>query len=206
MVRWKRTGSGAELLEEARVSKLLCVDVSGTLVHHKTGKAIPLMPELVRSAHRGGWRVVAVSRYPDRKIRELLERAGLDRDMESRSSSGSSKGEILRRELNEAKWSDVVFIDDKPENLASVREATRGTARVLGFTGSRKYVPRISLYCRQQNVELALSAIDIAETLQLPLQLHEWAERARENTGHLKSPICFRELTTRQVPSLAKPG
>ena len=85
------------------MNKLLCVDVSGTLLHDHTGKAIPLMPELVRSAIRGGWRVVAVSRYPNREIRELLEPAGLDRDMESRSSSGTSKGDILRRELDEAK-------------------------------------------------------------------------------------------------------
>lgn len=157
--------------------KLLFVDLSGTLIHHETQRPVALMPELLASATRQGWTVMAISRYPLESIREMLRQLGLAESVEPLSSSGTTKGEVIDRVLARREYEAAVFVDDKPENLESAKRLGQAGLRILGFVGSRKYVPRVSEWCYEHRTELALSAIDLAETLGIPLPLDTEADR-----------------------------
>ena len=52
--------------------RIACFNLSGTLVHHVSGRAIPLMPELLCSLHRDGWKLrIITDRYRDSALKML---------------------------------------------------------------------------------------------------------------------------------------
>ncbi len=156
--------------------KILFIDVSGTLIHHETGRAVPVMPELVSSAMEQGWDTVAVSRHSEKDIMSMLTSVNLEERTAIRSSAGSTKGEVVRQEVADRRAQIAVFVDDKPDNLGGALEVAGDAVRVLGFLGSRKYTPELSTWCRNNRVELALSAVDLAEALSVPLSFEDGAE------------------------------
>lgn len=140
-------------------------DLKGTLVHHKTLKRLPLMNEILKSLRRDEWSLVILSSFEETTTRQLLKHADVDTFDHVLSSSGLGKGECVLQHLKDAPCEASFFVDDKPANLESVRGTCGAKVRVIGFVGSRKYTPHLSAWCAENQVELALSAIDLCEGL-----------------------------------------
>lgn len=157
--------------------RLLLVDLSGTLMHHETKRPVALMPELLTSANNEGWSVFVVSRYPAEAIQSSLDQLGLSDMAVPVSSAGSNKGKVMAEIVGRHDAEVAVFIDDKPDNLKSAAEIGNRRLRVIGFIGSRKYTPALSDWCINNSVELALSALDLAETLRIPLSIDTDVDR-----------------------------
>jgi hypothetical protein len=81
---------------------------------------------------------------------------------------------VVSQALKERNLGEVLFVDDKPANLASVLSACGGEVRVVGFVGSGRYVPELSNWCRCHGVELALSPVDLFEGLKIRSDAFRW--------------------------------
>jgi hypothetical protein len=149
------------------VSRHAYLDLLGTLVHHEKPRPVPLMDEFLQAMSDHGWRITIISSYVPAQARQLMDAAGISLHRETRilSSSGRDKGEVLFADLNGQKADEIVFLDDKPLNLDSVKNACSEHIRVIGFVGSCKYVPTLSRWCASSGVELALSTVDLCEGL-----------------------------------------
>ena len=151
--------------------KIACFDLKGTIVDHRNEKkVIPLMDEVTSSLKRNGWKLFIVSSYSESAAAGIARAAGVNPKIKIISSAGKGKGEILAYLMEKEKAEEAIFIDDKPANLSSVMRLQNNKIRIIGFIGSQKYVsgsPDISTWCAQNNVELALSAIDICEALRV---------------------------------------
>ncbi len=136
--------------------KAVCFDYRGVLLDHRTDLDIlPGMKELLEILKKKGIRMAIVSRFPldllEEQVENLLPVFGGD----LRSSSGRTKLDCIR-ELVDA-WEidnpeSVSFIDDKPENLFSVRNHSK--IRVIGFCGSGKY-PQSRDMCLKDGIPFA---------------------------------------------------
>lgn len=147
------------------------IDVKGTLVHHQQLRPVPLMDDLLQAMSDQGWLITILSSYPSTQCAQLLDMAGISLPQGTRvlSSSGCDKGEVLFADLNKFDADEIIFLDDKPRNLHAVKTACRDHVRVIGFVGSRKYVPALCEWCASSQVELALSAVDLCEGLGVSL-------------------------------------
>lgn len=173
-------------------------DFSGTVIDC-SGKTkvhfIPMMPEILKRMEDDNWRVTLVSRYTESQCRQLLTSAGSNLEYPIASSAGSSKGEVVSNLLS--RDGEAVFVDDKPENLASVRKLCGNRVRVIGFVGSRKYTPVISTWCRQNEIELSLSPVDLCEGLKINVDMQAAFYKS-------KSPRSMEELAS-LIPGLDHP-
>ena len=148
-------------------------DLSGTIIHHKTGRPLPLMEEILRYHRENGWMVVIASSYPQADATALLLAARIQPPSVILSSSKSNpKGEVIKRYLDQHdSKEESFFVDDKPGNLDSVKKICGDRVRVIGFVGSRKYTDKkhneqpIAQWCAKNKTELALSAADLCESL-----------------------------------------
>jgi hypothetical protein len=149
------------------VSRHAYLDLLGTLVQHKKSRPVPLMDAFLQAMSDHGWRITIFSSYLPAQARRLMDAAGISLNRETRilSSSGRDKGEALLADLNGQKADEIIFLDDKPQNLDSVKNACPNHVRVIGFVGSYKYVPTLSRWCASSGVELALSTVDLCEGL-----------------------------------------
>jgi hypothetical protein len=147
------------------------IDVKGTLVHHQQLRPVPLMDDLLQAMSDQGWLITILSSYPSTQCAQLLDMAGISLPQGTRvlSSSGCDKGEVLFADLNKFDADEIIFLDDKPRNLHAVKTACRDHVRVIGFVGSRKYVPGLSQWCANSQIELALSSVDLCEGLGVSL-------------------------------------
>jgi hypothetical protein len=146
--------------------KIAFFDLSGTVLQYGEDRPIPLMPQLLSALSDQGWTVAIVSRHSHDHCTSLLAKAGIDCPVSVFSSGQSTKGRAVSTVLNDGRFDEGIFVDDKPENLMSVlQECAHATMRIIGFVGSRQYTPRLSHWCRQHNIELALSPSDLCEGL-----------------------------------------
>lgn len=166
-------------------------DVQGTIVHHQKLRPIPLMDDLLHSMTAQGWRITILTSYRSKQCSQLLAASGVSLPPETRilSSSGSDKGKVLLADLNGGGDDEVVFIDDKPGNLGVVKNACRDRVRVIGFVGSRKYVPALSQFCASYCIELALSAVDLCEGLGVGMDHSKPSDFEKLTEGDLVSLI-----------------
>lgn len=172
------------------MTKHAYIDLLGTIVHHKKPRPVPLMDSLLRAMGDQGWRITVLSSYLPAQARQVIDEAGISLPGETRilSSSGRDKGEVLLAELHGLKAGEIIFLDDKPQNLASVKNACPDRVRVIGFIGSRKYAPALSQWCAASRVELALSTVDLCEGLGVGV--------------NCEIPSDFRKLTESELISL----
>jgi len=149
------------------VSRHAYLDLLGTLVHHEKPRPVPLMEEFLQAMSDHGWRITIFSSYLPAQARQLMDAAGISLHRETRilSSYGRDKGEVLLADLNGQKADEIIFLDDKPQNLESVKNVCPVHVRVIGFVGSWKYVSTLSRWCASSRVELALSTVDLCEGL-----------------------------------------
>lgn len=168
--------------------KTAFVDLSGTLLDHRSGRPVPLMDSLVNRLVDADWRVVVVSRHSEARAREFLAKASITGVVEICSSAGSHKGAVIKEILGEVPSEIAVYLDDKPENLDSALQTSVRNLRTLGFVGSRKYAPDLSTFCRRKGIELVLSTMDAAETLEISLPLAP--DCFNSLRGHSDEEIC----------------
>jgi hypothetical protein len=141
------------------------IDLKGVVINHNTGRALPLMHLFLRGLIQKGWSLSILTSYSTQKAEYLMRKAGLPTDIPILSSAGTEKGLILSEEVRRFSSGQFMFLDDKPDNLASVRKRCGDSVRVIGFVGSRKYCPQLSEWCFHNEVELALSVPDLFEGL-----------------------------------------
>jgi hypothetical protein len=146
--------------------KMALFDLSGTVFQYGTARPMPLMPEVLTALRDKGWKIAIVSRHSKDHCASLLTKAGIDYPVSVFSSGSSPKGQTVAGVLNETRCDESIYVDDKPDNLASVLHVCGGSiTRLIGFVGSRKYTPHLSHWCRENQVELALSPPDLCEGL-----------------------------------------
>jgi hypothetical protein len=148
--------------------KIAFFDLLGTIIHHKTCRALPLMNEILQALKRKGWSVVIVTSYSEESADKKLQKAGIRSTTAILSSSESDgKGGVIAQYLARHPSDESFFVDDQPKNLKSVKSECGERVRVIGFVGSRKYIPEVSTWCAKEKMELALSASDLCAYLRL---------------------------------------
>jgi len=183
-------------IKSAAVSKELpkhaFIDLLGTVIHHRTGRVLALMDCFFRGLHQGGWKINILTSFSHDEAKRLVRQQDLPDDVIIMSSSGMTKGQIVSemiRDLGEGKY---LYMDDKPEGLASVRNACGDRVRIIGFVGSHQYTPALSDWCFHNGVELALSVSDLCEGLQVSCDAYpilvDSAERYTEDELFLLIP------------------
>lgn len=119
----------------------VCFDLTGVLVDHRDLRPLPGMVQLVKDLYAGGRYIAIITRYGEQRAKEILgeELARFIYKIFSAPGGGQEKrGRVVdfASECGISDLSRIVFVDDKPENLAAV--AGSGV-RVIGFQGSGKY-------------------------------------------------------------------
>ena len=160
------------LLEIVSGSRIACFDLEGTIVDHEWHKMLALMPELLRSLHDSGWDLKIVTAWGRAKAEEFLAPVyyslGLPASEVELLSSPDKAGCILG--LLTSSVREIVFVDDKPENIRAVAQLNNPRIRVFGYLGSGKYARDVRAACRQIGVAYAPTALDLAEQLGVPLE------------------------------------
>lgn len=145
--------------------KVVCFDVTGTLIDHKTQVPIPLMPKLLHSLQHEGWQLQALTSWGPAEARilagKMSQAAGL-RDADIKVVSSPDKAAWIKQLLRTDDVELVCFVDDKPEHLENVKQIDDARLRVIGFLGSRKYAPLAGERCLTQGMEYSLTAVDLA--------------------------------------------
>jgi len=127
------------------------------------------MPQIVSALAESGWRIVIVTRYDVKTVIDSRLLAQYPVEMEILSSACHGKGPAIAAWLKDhldPPCEECFFVDDKPENLASVLSELRGAIRIIGFAGSGKYTQRLTNWCAENHVELAVSPTDLMKLLQ----------------------------------------
>lgn len=155
-----------------------CFDLSGTILDHKgMQRPVPLMPQLIEQMQEDGWECLIVTRWSEDFARECLDAGGLDLGMEV--ISASDKGRAVRSLLDRrGKTDTLIHVDDRPDNLRNVQAVDDGRVRPIGFLGTGKFrqasrkEQKLPAECARMGIELALSAPDLAEALEVHLPDH----------------------------------
>ena len=153
----KETGSTRE--------NVIIFNLNGTLVNHETSKvikAIPFMPDLLNGFNNINYDVCVLSKFPEIESINILKMANIKFPGTILSSHKADAGTIIARYLqNGVPCNHCTFIDDNPKNLESVLNIFGKTIRLIGFIGSRKHARELSSWCKEKQVELALSPYDL---------------------------------------------
>lgn len=157
--------------KQNKITKLACFDLKGTLVNHRNlTSQIPLMDQLMKGLERAGWTLYLLSTYRPQDARRILNAAGVATRLNIFDLAGEDKGVALSKILQKTRAKKVLYIDDKPANLADVKRLHDDRVRIIGFVGSMKYAAGefgIASWCTRNRVELALSSVDLCETLRI---------------------------------------
>ena len=154
-----------------------CFDITGTLIHHKTGRLVPLMPQLLRRLHEAGWRVTITTRHGKGEAEKVLPkvyRAAEISDSSITVAAGVADKAAYVRRLVADGVTDLVFVDDNPKHIVAVQKAAQNlgdrlrtsVVHVFGFLGSRNYAPEAYSRSISAGARYALTAIDLAEQLE----------------------------------------
>lgn len=152
---------------------ILFLDFLGTIIHHKTKRAMPMLRFMIHWLRASGYRVVVLTSFEKGEAQTMAAKAELDVDLEIHSTQnrGQMVGQILRAAPATER---AYYIDDKPEGLESVLRAGLPclSGRIVGFTGSRRHCEThgatagMAPWCQTNGVSLALSPYDILCRLQ----------------------------------------
>lgn len=143
------------------------IDLQGVVLHHRTGSVLPLMDIFLRGLRRKGWQLNIFTSHMVKQAEAMIAGKNLPSETRIVSTCGRAKGVVLREEIRKTGAGKYLFLDDKPENLASVRERCGDAVRAVGFVGSRKYCPELSDWCCRNSVELGLGVPDLLEGLEV---------------------------------------
>lgn len=157
--------------------RLACFDITGTLVHHHSGRSLALMPELLHSLKKEGWQLKIVTNWDTDTATQMLTRPGHPVSFPVESidiRSGGDKAEIVRGLLT-ADVDELVFVDDKPKHIEAVQRIADPRVKVIGFFGSGKYAPDARLACLKAGASYVLTAVELAEQLNAELS-HNFAD------------------------------
>jgi hypothetical protein len=127
---------------------------------------------LLRSLHDSGWELKVVTRWgraqAEERLAPVYQTLGLPTS-EIELLSSPDKARCIRALLT-GRVREVVFVDDKPENIRAVAELRDSRLRVFGFLGSGKHARDVRSACREIGVTFAVTALDLAEQLGVPLE------------------------------------
>ncbi len=149
------------------------IDLQGVVLHHQTGRVLPLMDNFLRGLRKKGWHLNILTSHSAQQAAAMIRGKKLPSEMRIVSTRGQAKGVVLRDEIRKIGNGQYLFLDDKFENLASVGEKCGETVRAIGFIGSRKYCPQLSDWCCRKKVELGLSVPDLIEGLEVSCEPHD---------------------------------
>jgi len=102
----------------------------------------------------------------------MLRDAGISAKLDIVDVYNEDKGEAILRLKDQTRAKEIIFIDDKPKHLKRVQGLNNNSIRTIGFVGSMKYVGEpwnLAKECAKKSIELALSVVDLCETLQISL-------------------------------------
>lgn len=145
----------------------VCFDFAGVLVDHRNLEPLPEMLELVKALHSDGRYLAIVTRYPEEKVEQHLDKECLRffcRVLAAPAGGGEKLDRIrdFARECGVDDLSKVAFVDDKPENLVAV--AGSGV-RAVGFRGSGKY--DAARVCKEVGIPFAATVDELRKLLGL---------------------------------------
>jgi hypothetical protein len=159
--------------EGGKVMKIACFDLKGVLVNHNDLKRkIPLMDDLLNGLKQEGWELYLVSTFDRGASAKMLRDAGISAKLDIVDVYNEDKGEAILRLKDQTRAKEIIFIDDKPKHLKRVQGLNNNSIRTIGFVGSMKYVGEpwnLAKECAKKSIELALSVVDLCETLQISL-------------------------------------
>jgi hypothetical protein len=153
--------------------KLACFDLKGVLVDHRDlTRKIPLIDDLLNGLKQEGWELFLVSTFDRGASAKILRDARISAKLDIVDFSNKDKEEAILRLKDQTRAKEIIFIDDKPKHLIRVKDLHNNSIRTIGFVGSMKYVGepwKLSEECAKNSIELALSVVDLCETLQISL-------------------------------------
>jgi FMN phosphatase YigB (HAD superfamily) len=140
----------------------VCFDYRGTLLDHNSDQDLVAgMENLLAKLKDKKIPMALVSRFPaeelSRRIGELKKYFG----NHIYSGGGKAKLDCIKEFAQKIKIDDlsqIVFIDDKPDNFIPV--AKRSDVFVIGFKGSGKY-PHAEIVCKEEGIVYAKTAEEL---------------------------------------------
>ena len=153
------------------MAKTLLFDLLGTLIHHETRQALPMMPFMLRRLAEKDYQVAILTSYDHGSASEIVAGAGLP---PLKLFAGSDRADLVRQALSFFQEPDTAwYFDDKPAGLIAVQHSGFHPLqdRVCGFIGSRKYCsgskysPTLPASCKKNRLPLALFPYDIVEVI-----------------------------------------
>ena len=100
-------------VEHDHPAPILFFDFQGTIVHHITGRAMPMLPFMIGRLRAKGYRVIVLTRCDQQEAKRMAVNAGFSDDLEIHSTH--NRGQMVRRLLENAPISQqAYYIDDNP--------------------------------------------------------------------------------------------
>ena len=166
--------------------KILAIDIAGTLVHHKTGRAVPLADVFLKSAMKQGYDVRFLTNWPREIACGMLRKAfgrrlKIDPLLVTPTTRQDDKTDII------VSWATteqipIWFVDDKTQNILGaggmVSHLPDIKLTVIGHLGSGKYARGAGGYCAAADIPYAFSFPDLAEIMRVPLDVGHNAIKA----------------------------
>lgn len=145
------------LYKERKISAV-CFDYRGTILDHKSDRdLVPGMENILSALKKENIPMALVSRFPKDVLEKRL--GSLKKYFGENIYSGGGKGKLeciikFAKKIGIKDFSQIVFIDDKPDNLVPV--SRESDIFVIGFAGSGKY-PGVGVICRERRIAYAES-------------------------------------------------
>jgi FMN phosphatase YigB (HAD superfamily) len=153
-------------LHHKKQFRAVCFDYRGTLIDHKSDhKLVPGMENLLSKLKDKKIPIALISRFP---IEELIKQLGTLKEYFGDhvfSGGGKEKLDLIKsfaQKLSIDELSQIVFIDDKPENFVPIAKGSN--VFVIGFKGSGKY-PDAEGVCKELGIPFAEKADDLENLL-----------------------------------------
>ena len=167
--------------------ELVCLDLMGTLLDHRSGEGLPSMARFLQVLQKEV-AVHVVSRFSVAHTRKLLDQAGLLRlgktDLPCHHAKDTAaRVRCFEKLLAEPGVSSGTWVDNKPENLWALHAALGRKVRMVGFTGSGQY-PDLGPVCAALDARFGLSTWDLGAILGLDLR-HSFASAERLTVAQL---------------------
>jgi hypothetical protein len=174
-----------EAKTDARTAALF--DLKGTLIHHESRSALPMMPWMLSRLIDAEYKVAVLTSYDAGSARHLCKSVGFLEKIPI--FSGWDRPNLVREALEHlGQPTRGFYFDDKPGGLQEVATASISAldGRVLGFTGSRYYCPKLAQACVELRIPLALSPYDVLHRLGELGLFEEFCEKSLIPESHAR--------------------